>query len=130
MSWTTSSKTLRCGTPICGSGRDAPSSPPTTSTAAMGVDTRKSRTRERGDIAHYYVIVRYLGVDFGLKRIGLAVSDASALVARPWQTVPAGATPRATAEAVVRTLADLNDPLDADVPVTGIVVGLPRRLDG
>jgi putative Holliday junction resolvase len=74
--------------------------------------------------------VRYLGVDFGRRRIGLAVSDASAILARPWRTIEAGASPRASAEVVVRALADLNDPLDADEPVAAIVVGLPRRLDG
>jgi putative Holliday junction resolvase len=74
--------------------------------------------------------VRYLGVDFGRRRIGLAVSDASAILARPWQTIEAGASPRASAEIVVRALADLNDPLDADAPIAAIVVGLPRRLDG
>jgi putative Holliday junction resolvase len=74
--------------------------------------------------------VRYLGVDFGRRRIGLAVSDASAILARPWRTIEAGASARASAEVVVRALADLNDPLDADEPVAAIVVGLPRRLDG
>ena len=74
--------------------------------------------------------MRYLGVDFGRRRIGLAVSDVSAVLARPWRTIEAGGSPRASAHAVVRVLADLNDPLDADVPVAAIVVGLPRRLDG
>jgi putative Holliday junction resolvase len=94
------------------------------------VDTRKSRTRDRDDIEHYYVIVRCLGVDFGRRRIGLAVSDASAVLARPWRTLDAGDSARASAHAVVRVLADLNDPLEADAPVGAIVVGLPRRLDG
>ncbi len=96
----------------------------------MGVDTRKSSTRDREDIDHYYVIVRYLGVDFGRRRIGLAVSDATALLARPWRTIDAGPSARSSADQIVRALADLNDPLEADAPVAAVVVGLPRRLDG
>ena len=31
--------------------------------------------------------MRFLGVDYGRRRIGLAVSDATGALARPWQTV-------------------------------------------
>ena len=44
--------------------------------------------------------MRFLGVDYGRKRIGLALSDAGAELARPWVTVTAGPTPAASAEAV------------------------------
>jgi putative Holliday junction resolvase len=74
--------------------------------------------------------VRYLGVDFGRRRIGLAVSDSSAILARPWRAVEAGGSPRDSADSVARAMAELNDPLEADVPIAAIVVGLPRRLDG
>jgi putative Holliday junction resolvase len=74
--------------------------------------------------------MRYLGVDFGRKRIGLALSDAAAVLASPWRTVPAAGTPRAAAKEVVAALAALEDPLDVRPPIAGIVVGLPRRLDG
>ena len=37
--------------------------------------------------------MRVLGVDFGRRRIGLALSDASATLARPWQTVAARPLP-------------------------------------
>lgn len=70
--------------------------------------------------------VRVLGVDFGRKRIGLAVSDASGLLARPWKTVGGGAPEqgaRAVAEAVAALAAD-GEPVDV------VVVGLPRRLSG
>src|SRR5262245_4647003 len=75
--------------------------------------------------------VRILGVDVGRRRIGLAVSDASALVARPWRIVPAGHSPRVSADRVLAVLAELaDDPLDERAGVGAIVVGLPRRLDG
>jgi putative Holliday junction resolvase len=74
--------------------------------------------------------MRVLGVDYGGRRIGLALSDASAVLARPWQTVPAGESPRASARRVAGLIAELQDPLDASATVATIVVGLPRRLDG
>lgn len=72
------------------------------------------------------MLVRVLGVDFGRKRIGLAISDASATLARPWQSIAAGTTPRASATLVAAIIRDegVDDPVDA------VVVGLPRRLSG
>lgn len=70
--------------------------------------------------------VRVLGVDFGLRRIGLALSDATGMLASPWQTVQGGAP----VEAAVR-LAPIVAELMADSDgLEAIVVGLPRRLDG
>lgn len=73
--------------------------------------------------------MRVLGVDYGRRRIGLALSDASATLARPWKTVAASASPRASAAALAALVAaanadELGDRIDA------IVVGLPRRLGG
>lgn len=67
-----------------------------------------------------------LGVDFGAKRIGLALSDATGLLASPWQTVPGG-PPRDAAAALARIAATLAAEADG---LEAIVVGLPRRLDG
>ncbi|MCC7042900.1 MAG: Holliday junction resolvase RuvX [Acidobacteria bacterium] len=74
--------------------------------------------------------MRILGVDSGRRRIGLAVSDDSATLARPWQTIEAGATPAMSADRIL-TVIDLErrQTLD-DFALGGIVVGLPRRLDG
>jgi putative Holliday junction resolvase len=75
-----------------------------------------------------------LGVDFGTRRIGLALSDESGLLARAWQTleVEAGGTPKASAAAVGRFLKEeqrrAGELLAIDVHA--IVVGLPRRLNG
>jgi putative Holliday junction resolvase len=75
--------------------------------------------------------VRVLGVDFGLRRIGLALSDPTATLATPWMTLPASATPAASAGAVASAI---DRPPGGDGVSIGeidaVVVGLPRRLDG
>jgi putative holliday junction resolvase len=66
--------------------------------------------------------VRALGVDLGSRRIGVAVSDPSGVLASPHQVVPrTGDRGRDH-----RTLIDLARELGAD----RIVVGLPISLDG
>ncbi len=75
----------------------------------------------------YNTQVRILGVDLGRRRIGLALSDATGLLARPWLTVPAGASPGASAAAVADLLSGSDE---AALDVAAIVVGLPRRLSG
>lgn len=75
--------------------------------------------------------MRVLGVDIGARRIGLAVSDDTATLARPWQTIEARATPRASAEAVAQLVdRGRHDEHDDAAGIGAIVVGLPRRLNG
>ncbi len=65
-------------------------------------------------------MVRVLGLDYGTRRIGVAVSDALGLTAGPLQTLDAGDP-------------DLGDRLAAlvgELGVDRIVVGLPVSLDG
>ena len=65
--------------------------------------------------------MRYLGLDLGDKRVGVALSDESATVATGLDTlsrVGPRKDPRAVAELVRKHAAG------------GIVVGLPRKLDG
>jgi len=72
-----------------------------------------------------------MGVDFGLKRIGLAVSDETRLLARAWQTMPAAANPQASARALGALLSRARQAGDERAATIGsIVVGLPRRLNG
>lgn len=73
--------------------------------------------------------MRYVGVDFGLRRIGLAVSDASGTLARPWKTVTAGSSLELSAANVAAQVADAAG-AEGITDVDGIVVGLPRRLGG
>ncbi|MFI5177212.1 MAG: Holliday junction resolvase RuvX [Vicinamibacterales bacterium] len=73
--------------------------------------------------------MRFLGVDYGRRRIGLAVSDASGSLARPWRTIDAGQTPRASAASLTALIA--GEPADGDLSdLNAVVVGLPRRLGG
>ena len=68
-----------------------------------------------------------VGLDVGERRIGLAISDASATLARPVGVVRIGALDAAAVDAVV---AALTPHTEADEVIGGVVVGLPRRLDG
>ncbi len=71
--------------------------------------------------------VRALGVDYGERRIGLALSDPTGLLASPWKTVVnAGSVSRAAQQLVdeARRLRTEDDGLST------IVIGLPRRLNG
>lgn len=71
--------------------------------------------------------MRVLGVDYGLRRIGLAVSDPSGTLARPVQTIAGSPDPAIAARAILDAIARLEQNDDA---IMTIVVGLPRRLDG
>ena len=62
---------------------------------------------------------RILALDVGKKRIGVAVSDELAMIARPHSTLPRGKT------AAPRILA-----LVSELGARRVVVGLPLRLDG
>jgi putative Holliday junction resolvase len=68
--------------------------------------------------------VRVVGIDIGLRRIGLALSDATATLASPWKALPAGGEPEADAALIARSVSQIEEPLQA------IVIGHPRRLDG
>jgi putative holliday junction resolvase len=72
-------------------------------------------------------VSRALGIDYGARRIGLALSDATGTLATPLAVVdrPAGAreTVRLVASEVSRLAAE-------DDGLSVVVVGWPRRLDG
>ncbi len=65
--------------------------------------------------------MRILGVDYGEKRTGLAISDVGELIARPLETVEASSEKKA-----VDRIADVCREQEAG----RIVVGLPRNMDG
>lgn len=69
---------------------------------------------------------RQLGVDVGRRRVGLAISDPSGTLARPLRTLTVD-SPRHVLDAIVAVVAAL---AAEDDGLGGIVVGLPRRLDG
>jgi putative Holliday junction resolvase len=71
--------------------------------------------------------VRALGIDYGERRIGLALSDATGLLASPWKTLPNEAN---VGTAAARVAAELRELEEEEGPLGAIVVGLPRRLNG
>ena len=71
--------------------------------------------------------MRVLGIDYGQRRIGLALSDATGLLASPWKTVVRGGDVRQAAAAVVREISLLRSESDG---LGAVVVGFPRRLSG
>ena len=66
-----------------------------------------------------------LGIDYGERRVGLAISDATRTLARPLTTlrVDAGA-------AVARVAGEIERLMAEEDGLSAIVVGLPMRLDG
>ena len=70
--------------------------------------------------------MRLVGLDLGERRIGLAVSDASATLARPLRTIQRDRSDEAAARLVLAAI----DALHAEDEVGCVVVGLPAHLDG
>jgi putative Holliday junction resolvase len=69
--------------------------------------------------------MRIVGLDYGLTRIGVAVCDNTATLARPLTTIHAG-----EADAVPRVAALIDEMARDEAPPAAIVIGLPLRLDG
>lgn len=63
---------------------------------------------------------RILGIDFGMKRIGLALSDPSKIIASPLKSLQAGKSLEQTADLILLELKE----------VESIVLGLPLLLSG
>lgn len=64
---------------------------------------------------------RILGIDYGEKRIGLALSDPTGTVATPWKVIDASPASRAREDIVNAVEKERVD---------CILIGLPMRLDG
>jgi putative Holliday junction resolvase len=71
--------------------------------------------------------MRLVGVDVGARRIGVAVSDPTATLARPVGCVTVAAL---DAGAVASVRAEVERLREEEDGVAAIVVGLPRRLNG
>ena len=70
--------------------------------------------------------MRVLGIDVGVRRIGIAISDATRTLARPLETIVVANGE----DAVVRVAARLVELASEEDGLATIVVGMPRRLDG
>lgn len=71
--------------------------------------------------------MRVLGIDYGARRIGLALSDASATLASPWRLLQ---RPLSDAETIRALVAEIDRLAKDDDGLEAVVVGWPRRLDG
>jgi putative Holliday junction resolvase len=71
-------------------------------------------------------VARIVGLDVGERRIGVAVSDPSATLARPVGILQTTGLDGNALEVVVKEL----ERLTSEDGVGGVVLGLPRRLDG
>lgn len=71
--------------------------------------------------------MRIVGLDVGARRIGVAVSDVTQLLARPLDVIQVS---RLDAAAVARVAERIQVLRDEEDGVERLVVGLPRHLDG
>ena len=71
--------------------------------------------------------MRALGIDYGQRRIGLALSDATGLLARPWKTITATGAPARVAAALAAEIDALAAEADG---LSAVALGYPRRLSG
>jgi putative Holliday junction resolvase len=65
--------------------------------------------------------MRMLGIDYGMARIGLALSDPTGLLAQPFSVLP-----RVSDKAAVHAICEVAKEYDVDV----MVVGWPRNMNG
>jgi putative holliday junction resolvase len=71
--------------------------------------------------------VRVLGIDYGARRIGLALSDATGTLASPWRLIERPSSELETLTIIEREIVQL---IEDDDGLHAVVVGWPRRLDG
>ena len=67
--------------------------------------------------------MRYMGLDFGDKTVGVALSDESGLIAQPYETIE-----RERANKLRRTYARIEDIIVSE-GVTEIVLGFPKNMN-
>ena len=71
--------------------------------------------------------MRALGIDLGLRRVGLAISDATGTLARPLETLRRETSDRDALDRLQGVIDRLSAEPDG---LAVVVVGLPTRLDG
>lgn len=71
--------------------------------------------------------MRALGIDYGRRRIGLALSDATGMLARPWKTLAGRGGPTRVATLLAAEIAALASDSDG---LSAVAMGYPRRLNG
>ncbi|HSC27683.1 MAG TPA: Holliday junction resolvase RuvX [Vicinamibacterales bacterium] len=71
--------------------------------------------------------MRVLGIDYGGRRIGLALSDPSGMIASPWKTIPHAGGLQEVASTLSGEIGALLAEADG---LAAVVLGHPRRLSG
>lgn len=71
--------------------------------------------------------VRFLGIDYGHRRIGLALSDPTGMLSRPWKTIARRGNHTEVASTLTAEIAML---AAEDDGLAGVVLGYPRTLGG
>lgn len=71
--------------------------------------------------------MRFLGIDYGHVRIGLAISDPTGLLARPWKAIARQGDRAQVAAALASVISSL---AEEDDGLAGVVLGFPRTLGG
>lgn len=71
--------------------------------------------------------VRFLGIDYGHRRIGLALSDPTGMLSRPWKTIARRGNQTEVASSLAAEVAML---AAEDDGLAGVVLGYPRTLGG
>ncbi len=71
--------------------------------------------------------MRVLGIDYGARRIGLALSDPSGTLASPWRMIE---RPVSEASTLVAMMVEIEALMREDEGLGAVVVGWPKRLDG
>lgn len=71
---------------------------------------------------------RALGIDYGLARIGIAISDASKKIVSPWAIITTG---KRMEETIAKIRAEI-EKIEAEKKciIDEIVVGMPKHMDG
>ena len=78
-------------------------------------------------VRELYGVGRIVGLDVGERRVGVAISDASGVLARPVTVLTVLALDARSVPLVAAALARL---AEEDEPIAAVVVGLPTHLDG
>lgn len=98
-------------------------------TRLEGGGTFAARTEGTAHVVYPYA-VRWMGIDVGRRRVGLALSDDSGTLARPWKRIDQAGSADAITAAVVAAVAAFGREMLDEATIDGLVVGLPRRLGG
>lgn len=71
---------------------------------------------------------RILGLDYGMKRIGVALSDESKILASPYKTLEAAKKVERTVEIVLALIGEIER--ERGCKIEEVVIGLPLRMNG